>query len=125
MAEETQNDTLWIARTPDPIYWSAGWHKDGPLHAIASARENEGSSGDVYLVYRGVEGSYVDGMGNLCWPRGQDKPKLEGAYDAAGNWLGDTLKEVALDFAKDRVWQDHCLDGKTIEALKHYAKENA
>lgn len=119
---EKQN-VLYIARTPDPVYWSAGWHKDSELHAIASARRNHGSSGDVYMVYRGVEGCFVDGMGNLCWPKEAEEPTLDGIYDAAGNWLGDTLKEVAMDFAKDRVWQDHCLDEKTIKALKNYAKQ--
>jgi hypothetical protein len=119
------NEVLYLARTPDPIYWSAGWHKDGPLHAIASARENYGSSGDVYMVYKGAIGTTVNGMGGFTYPRDADEPKLDGIYDAAGNWLGETLAEVARDFAKDEVYFDHCLDAKTIEALKRYAKEAA
>lgn len=124
MTDEVKN-VLYIARTPDPIYWSAGWHKDGPLHAIASARENYGSSGDVYMVYKGAEGTSIDGMGNMTYPRDAAEPKLEGIYDAAGNWLGNTLEEVARDFAKGEVYCDHCLDDKTIEALKRHATEAA
>ena len=124
MTDEVKN-VLYIARTPDPIYWSAGWHKDGPLHAIASARENYGSSGDVYMVYKGAEGTSIDGMGIMTYPRDAAEPKLEGIYDAAGNWLGNTLEEVARDFAKGEVYCDHCLDDKTIEALKRHATEAA
>ena len=124
MTDKSQNDVLYIARTPDPIYWSAGWHKDSELHAIASARQNYGGRGDVYLLYRGCEGSYVNGMGGLCWPKGKDEPKPIGVYDATGHYLGETLKEVAEDAAKDRLF-DHCLDDKTIDALKRYAKKAA
>lgn len=124
MADEA-NDVLWIARTPDPIYWSAGWHEDGPLHAIASARENYGSSGNVYMVFKGAVGTIVNDMGGFTYPRDAEAPKLDGVYDAAGNWLGDTLEEVARDFAKGEVYCDHCLDDKTIEALKRHATEAA
>ena len=118
-----EDNVLYIARTPDPVYWSAGWHKDSELHAIATARKNFGSSGDVYMVYQASEGSYVDGMGSFCWPKGKEAPKLLCCYDAAGNYLGETLKEVADDVAKDMLF-DHCLDDKTLDALKRYAKEH-
>ena len=118
-----EEEVLYIARTPDPIYWSAGWHKDSELHAIASARKNYGSSGDVYLVYQGPVGTEVNGMGQFMWPKGKSEPELLACYDAAGNYLGETLKEVADDVAKDMLF-DHCLDDKTLDALKRYAKEH-
>lgn len=124
MTDEVKN-VLYIARTPDPIYWSAGWHTDGPLHAIASARENYGSSGDVYMVFKGAVGTTVNGMGGFTYPRDADEPKLEGIYDAAGNWLGTTLAKVAKEFAKGEFYGEHCLDDKTIKALKRHATEAA
>ena len=119
------NDVLYLARTPDPVYWSAGWHEDSPLHAIASARQNYGSSGNVYMVYKGAMGTTVNGMGGFTYPSDADEPKLEGIYDAAGNWLGTTLAKVAKEFAKGEFYGEHCLDDKTIKALKRHATEAA
>jgi hypothetical protein len=123
-----EEEVLYIARTPDPVYWSAGWHKDSELHAIASARGNYGSSGDVYLVYQGSVGTEVNGMGQFMWPKGKSEPELLACYDAAGNYLGETLKDVAKKASMVKFWRcfcwDNCLSDKTINALKRYAKEH-
>jgi hypothetical protein len=124
-----EEEVLYIARTPDPVYWSAGWHKDSELHAIASARGNHGGSGDVYLVYQGSVGTEVNGMGQFMWPKGKSKPELLACYDAAGNYLGETLKDVAKkasngEYSGHTLCWDNCLSDKTINELKRYAKEH-
>jgi hypothetical protein len=87
------------------------------LHAIASARGNYGSSGDVYLVYQGSVGTEVNGMGQCIWPDGKSEPKLLACYDAAGNYLGETLKDVAKT-ASNGEYSGHTLCWDNCPVIK-------
>jgi hypothetical protein len=68
-------------------------------------------------------------MGQFMWPKGKSEPELLACYDAAGNYLGETLIDVAKkasngDYSGHTLCWDNCLSDKTLDALKRYAKEH-
>lgn len=119
-------EVRFIAKTPTwPGYWGA--HKDSPHHAIVECLGAGADRGNVFVVYEAYKGCYLDDMGGSVYLTDHGNPfeKPEGIYDAAGQWLGETLEEVAKDCQTQDWWADEhaVISRETIAALKKHKPE--
>jgi hypothetical protein len=117
-------EQLWIATNGSfPGYWGA--HKDGPHHAIVRCLGAGASRGSVFVVYDAYKGCYMDGMGNMIYLEAHGEPEVEGVYDATGQWLGETLADVA-ERCRSEDWfvpEHPVLSKETVDSLKKHKPE--